>query len=279
MTPERTDSDLLDFHSIEGALSPFLDSLWAQLSTDLPLPPQLKEIPQDELLPPRYEVKVVRGESSTAAAQKHANGHATPHVNGNANGLKRRQPLARLRRNDRMTAKDHFQDVRLLEFEHVRPEDGVNEDDVMEYDSGDVFCVKPQNSDAQVERFLARMGWSNMKDELVEVKSHSPSKYIRPCPLKTCSDQILDIRPEATSRPPAPSHPLRAHQVPPRHRQRPTRLLLPHHPPLLSTRYLGTRKAGRVLHPGRGRRRDVRLRDACPTDNRGVLGGVSVCAL
>ena len=98
--------------------------------------------------------------------------------------------MARLTRNERMTAPDHFQDVRLLEFEHVfhattvhaaaAPPDGRDygsrEHAAMTYEPGDVFCIKPENAEASVQRFLDRMGWTDVKDEIVELQNLSESE-------------------------------------------------------------------------------------------------------
>ncbi|KDN39260.1 riboflavin synthase domain-like protein [Tilletiaria anomala UBC 951] len=188
---------------IEGALVPFLQTLFTQLQSDFVLPTSLKEIPEYELLPPQITVRLLShslatGQTSNASA---INGSAT------SNGKEKvRQGLARLTRNERMTARDHWQDVRLLEFEHVgwrSLSDDLNSNDDperecrwlqmnshdksggecysdMKYEAGDIFCVKAHNSDAHVDRFFARMGWSNMKEELVQLECLSQTRKLPP---------------------------------------------------------------------------------------------------
>lgn len=87
--------------------------------------------------------------------------------------------LARLTKNERMTDPKHFQDVRLLEFEHVSStttEQAV-EGQGLNYCPGDVLCLKPQNSDVDVERFLARMGWANDKHRVLTLASQDTSTF------------------------------------------------------------------------------------------------------
>lgn len=87
---------------IEGTLRPWLDKLWGTLDDALPpLEAGLSYIPDDELLPPAIGVSV-----------------AAEQVNGVASiqELDAGWRCARLAKNARMTATDHWQDVRLIEL-------------------------------------------------------------------------------------------------------------------------------------------------------------------
>ncbi len=207
------DADEQHLLGIEGALQPFLEAFWVRLEEWQPREKGVEEIPEDQLLPPRYEVRFVPEPEAEVAAT----------ASSSSRTLRQRYGIARLTRNERMTAKDHFQDVRLLEFADTRrsvqlPDDfaragpsrlpmtagagaekkqenghaGDAEEDAdagpgeMRYDAGDVMCVKPENSEAHVERFLQRMGWAKDRERLVHIASRSSGELAihRQCPRR-----------------------------------------------------------------------------------------------
>ena len=98
----------------EAVIDPWLSALWEKvLSTLYPLPPGKTIIPSDTILPPKYTVRFV-------TESKQSNGYETrPNSQKVENGAyNEQQPFqARLLSNDRVTATDHFQDVRLIRLD------------------------------------------------------------------------------------------------------------------------------------------------------------------
>lgn len=105
---ESGEADDQHYLGIEGTLRPWLDQLWNTLEEVLPpMPRGENRISDDEMLPPRIRVEIAKAQ----------NGY---HVNGKASSSKNILPAwtaARISKMERITASDHWQDVRLIEFE------------------------------------------------------------------------------------------------------------------------------------------------------------------
>lgn len=163
---EHGEGDEMHYLGLEGGLGPWLEEVWGRLDEVLPLPEGLKEVGRDEVLPPSTTVRVVQsdgtdeGDSSEEVLRKHLE----------QQGWTR----SRLGKNERMTAADHFQDVRLLEFvdspaktpplPSSRPGNGGNESDAPRtgitsttYQPGDVLCLHPINDTSSVTEMLTRL--------------------------------------------------------------------------------------------------------------------------
>lgn len=119
------EADDQHYLGIDGALQPWLDDLWSTLADLLPLPAGLESIPDDVILPPHIEVRVLEGVDNGSVATASGSNGAVQHDVAKSNGrdAKARDTAphamrwARLTRNERMTAEDHWQDVRQIEWE------------------------------------------------------------------------------------------------------------------------------------------------------------------
>ncbi|PWZ03531.1 hypothetical protein BCV70DRAFT_154840 [Testicularia cyperi] len=176
---EHGEGDDMHYLGIEGTLTPWLEQLWSQLDTLMPLPLGITEISRDEVLAPSTRIDVVdqNGTASTGNAHEDLTGHLK------SIGWQ----TLKLVTNQRMTAKDHFQDVRLLEF--LRPGLGSSEapsalrqnghesetrplslsaqdnghvfpTTQFHYEPGDVLCLHPVNDATAVHEMLDRLDLS-----------------------------------------------------------------------------------------------------------------------
>ncbi|CAG0894050.1 unnamed protein product [Cyprideis torosa] len=125
-------------------IDPWLKNLWNILLARLPLPPNRKPLDPEVPLPSRFEVLSVENVRSVLG-------------NDNSNqpeALSKGQPWslsnpfhAQIKANTRVTAKSHFQDVRLITFDITNSE--------MIFRPGDVALVQPQNLEEDVEGFFS----------------------------------------------------------------------------------------------------------------------------
>lgn len=94
--------------------------------------------------------------------------------------------IATLKTNKRVTAKDHFQAVHLLEFDI---------DSSVRYEPGDVAVVWPENSIEDVEEFLALL---NVPPDATFTLTTSDSEVripaITPCTVRQCAKSYFDIK-------------------------------------------------------------------------------------
>jgi sulfite reductase alpha subunit-like flavoprotein len=74
---------------------------------------------------------------------------------------------AKLTRNERLTAHDHFQDVRLIEFD-------CENTNRIQYEAGDVLAMRPSNLSKNVEKFLELFSHLDLKlCESIRIQSNS----------------------------------------------------------------------------------------------------------
>ncbi|RDX49050.1 riboflavin synthase domain-like protein [Lentinus brumalis] len=142
----RGEGDEQHHLGIQGALGPWMSTLSAVLLQIFPIPEGLTAEPLDNLPAPRVAIR---------SADKQAR-------------ITRKDPLVTDRQyhnavltcNRRMTAPDWYQDVRHFEFEL---------DENVQYEPGDVAVIHPEASSADVESFLACVGYANTADDPVEI--------------------------------------------------------------------------------------------------------------
>lgn len=140
---------LYSSHSVDGALLPWLEALALQLDEAFPLPPGKELIPEATLLPPR--VKARTEDKAPTAPTEPAGLQAT------------------LTTNRRMTAAEHWQDVRFLELalDPTTP--------VPAYQAGDVVSLFPANAPDAVQELLDRLAWADQADtQLVLTNTDRP---------------------------------------------------------------------------------------------------------
>ncbi|KAJ2744105.1 NAPDH-dependent diflavin reductase [Coemansia sp. BCRC 34301] len=149
----RGDGDDQHYLGIDGQLDPWLESLWGELLSRMPLP---RPIIADSVAPDAtFDVRFCDdGGDCSALAEQHA-------------GLGPMESTwhAVLKSSERITAADHFQDVRHVRF--------VVDDPAAEWAPGDCAVVRPQNLTDDVDSFLAAMGWANDADRPLRIAALS----------------------------------------------------------------------------------------------------------
>ncbi|KAJ1814333.1 NAPDH-dependent diflavin reductase [Coemansia sp. RSA 2598] len=148
----RGDGDDQHYLGADGALDPWLESLWSSLDSQYPMPrPQLGDA---TMPPPAFDVALHDGPDAGAAATVPAQPEA---VDGLGDGWFD----ARMAANERLTADQHFQDVRRISFEPSAP---------VEWVPGDWAVLRPRNQSDSVDEFLRLMDWLDVADRPLSVR-------------------------------------------------------------------------------------------------------------
>ena len=114
--------------------------LWPVLEMLYPAPEGLVPIPENQLLSPRYLVALKTSPETINARE------LPPAISFSC----------RVKQNQRMTAKGHWQDVRHMILESQSP--------ALDYEAGDIAVVWPENSKEEVEIFLDTLHWTDIAD-------------------------------------------------------------------------------------------------------------------
>lgn len=114
------------------------------------MPTGAKPIEENVLLPPRVRTSVL--DAKPEAFLDQAPMHAT------------------LTTNKRLTAADHFQDVRLIELDL---DEGVG---LPAYKAGDVVCLMPENAPEKVDQLIQRLEWTKEADMRLSLTDTDPCK-------------------------------------------------------------------------------------------------------
>ncbi|XP_033122556.1 NADPH-dependent diflavin oxidoreductase 1-like [Anneissia japonica] len=166
----------------DAVVDPWLNALWEKLASLYPLPPNVEILPADHLPDPYYRVVPVNNEyihdkSSSYPWNGTTQSHTPPF-------------FARVISNERVTASDHFQDVRLVKMDIS--------DSSISYDPGDVVYIQPQNSAEAVQRFLDHMQLDPNK--VIHIHAGDPDHLLPPhwlltssCFLRQLVERYLDI--------------------------------------------------------------------------------------
>ncbi|KAJ3041224.1 NADPH-dependent diflavin oxidoreductase 1 [Rhizophlyctis rosea] len=140
----RGDGDDQHYLGLDGGLDPWLENLWNVILQLHPLP-KGKEIISSEILPdPSYEVEFL---DLAGIANEEAEGAGATLTYSTAEVLE----------NKRLTAPDHFQDVRHFAFALPNREG-------MKYQPGDVMVIRPCNLPDEVQQVINYFGWQEMAD-------------------------------------------------------------------------------------------------------------------
>lgn len=154
---------------VEGAYLHWVAILRKEVLRRWPLPAGVEEIPADTLLPPKWTLQfdgsgvVVPPELSEGVGVMQQIHAARP---GSI--------LGKVKRNERVTAEDHWQDVRHLSFS--LPES-------VEWEPGDTLSLSPKNFPEDVELFLSLQGWKSIADRPLRIYAPAQSDDIPPCPV------------------------------------------------------------------------------------------------
>lgn len=126
----------------DAVVGPWLCDLWRVVGELFPLPEGVAVIPDDNLLPPRYKVMFLDG----AFIAKDTSDAVDGSCEGRSPVSEHRPFRASVTDNKRVTASDHWQDVRLLTL------DITNSD--LKYSPGDVCHIQPKNLPDTVDEFM-----------------------------------------------------------------------------------------------------------------------------
>lgn len=155
-------------YRLEGLYLRWFRKFREHLSTTYPIPGGLEPLPEDEPLPPRFVLRF-----------KSQNGVASPDPSASSD-LVRNLPIPggktmTLVSNERITAPDHFQDVRLLKFDAPPDVDGSNVD----LGPGDTITLYPKNTPEDAQRLIDFMDWGSIADTAIDwpASSAPPSLY------------------------------------------------------------------------------------------------------
>ncbi|KAJ2717206.1 NAPDH-dependent diflavin reductase [Coemansia spiralis] len=158
----RGDGDDQHYLGIDGALDPWLDELWAALLARFPLPKPI--VPSSVAPDPSVDIAFVDSSLGGSVNDAMPAPDSCP---------------AQLVASERLTAADHFQDVRSIRFELEAP------DPRPVWSPGDCAVLRPANQAADVCAFLATMGWADCADVPLRVSARSGSAVSERIPAVT----------------------------------------------------------------------------------------------
>ncbi|PKK76336.1 riboflavin synthase domain-like protein [Rhizophagus irregularis] len=167
----RGDGDDQHYLGIDGTLDPWLEGLWKVLMEMHPLPSGLDVLHTDVLYPSfHFHIEFVDLDSENIANHD--------------------KIYARLVKNERITAHDHYQDVRHIEF-------NINSSD-FKYEPGDVLVVRPKNIPEEVDEFIKMMDWEEIADKAFKLVSKYedrkvPAHWDSVLTLRKMFENYLDI--------------------------------------------------------------------------------------
>ncbi len=168
-------------------VDPWIKEFWSKALEVFPLPPGLEPLPSDLLGPPRYKMVFKSDNDSNGQevnVQDKSYGPSNPY-------------MSELLSNDRVTARDHFQDTRLIELKIDQADQGLK------YNPGDVCLVQPQNRSTDVDKFLklmAHMGDPDRKFALIKNDDNIelPPRAVLENPdctsLRECAYKLFDFK-------------------------------------------------------------------------------------
>jgi sulfite reductase alpha subunit-like flavoprotein len=156
------------------------------LLEDFPLPDGIEPIADDVLLSPKWTLETIEEPSTSSdPLHSHKSGVTIPpdsSVESQAESSTEQEDIlpipgsviATLKSNTRVTAKEHWQDVRELTF--TIPEK-------IEYAPGDILSIYPKNAAEDVDSLVSLLEWSDIVDHPVRfcsIASSSPQEPVLP---------------------------------------------------------------------------------------------------
>jgi sulfite reductase alpha subunit-like flavoprotein len=172
------DEQSTDNGGAEANFDAWLAIVTQRLLEEFPLPEGVVQIPENELLSPRFKLTVDENRP-----KKH--GDLIKDLGMTRTGVCKGEVVS----NERMTAKDHFQDVRHLVFN--------TEEADMHYEPGDTVALYPQNNYEEVELLIKHQGWTDIADCRITVNEEFadsvPGGLVSPLTLRSLILYHLDI--------------------------------------------------------------------------------------
>ncbi|XP_056394205.1 NADPH-dependent diflavin oxidoreductase 1 [Hyla sarda] len=162
----------------DAAVDPWMIDLWDKILSLHPLPPGLSPISDLIMLPPKFSLRFLDKQTTpcNSAEIRGAPTELQPH-------------WAPLVTNQRVTAPEHYQDVRLIEFDITGS--GI------QYSPGDVVMIQPHNSPEDVQQFCSLLRLD--ADAVFVLDAHDPDTPApphlpQPCSVQHLVERYLDIR-------------------------------------------------------------------------------------
>ncbi|XP_053138677.1 NADPH-dependent diflavin oxidoreductase 1 isoform X2 [Hemicordylus capensis] len=165
----------------DAVIDPWLSDLWGKILAFYPLPPGLRVIGPDVVLPPKFTFQFLEEGASEGepCGQEEAFRDAPSEL---------RPFPARMVSNRRVTAESHFQDVRLIAFDVAGS--GI------EYAAGDVVMIQPHNSPEEVQLFCSLLRLDPEQRFVLrptESGTSLPAHLPQPCSIRHLVSHYLDI--------------------------------------------------------------------------------------
>nr|XP_045015660.1 NADPH-dependent diflavin oxidoreductase 1 isoform X1 [Jaculus jaculus] len=167
----------------DAAIDPWLEALWEKVLGLYPVPLDLPVIPPGIPLPSKFIFQFLQEAPSTGSGELSITSSAPQ---GPASEL---QPfLAPMVANERVTGLQHFQDVRLIEFDITGS--GIS------FAAGDVVLIQPSNSAAHTKQFCQVLGLDPNQYFVLQPREPGvpcPPGLPQPCSVRHLVSQYLDI--------------------------------------------------------------------------------------
>ncbi|KAI9030660.1 hypothetical protein CLU79DRAFT_694685 [Phycomyces nitens] len=170
MIHSRGDGDDQHYMGLDGELIPWLKELWDNVDRQFPLPKDMTMIPEDILypfythsfalisntLPPSFHIQFI--DEGTTKKEKVPESYSEAEFD------------VVVKANDRITAIDHFQDVRHIVLH--------NDSSLFTYEAGDTVSIMPQNLADEINQFLEQVDWAEHADRLIKIVPADPDRKI-----------------------------------------------------------------------------------------------------
>ena len=171
----------------EFVIDPWLENWWNKALQLYPLAEGVQPFSSKITLPPKYKLKVITDvHVDKSNCDKRSD---MSEQQGEACALN--PCLAKVTRNERVTSEDHFQEVRLIEFDTSQIKS--------KHKPGDVLMVQPHNLHEHVDEFISVLGLDpNLKFtlQLNDPNATLPLDSVlpTPCTVRECVQKYFDIQ-------------------------------------------------------------------------------------
>uniref|UniRef100_A0A6A7FQY1 NADPH-dependent diflavin oxidoreductase 1-like n=1 Tax=Hirondellea gigas TaxID=1518452 RepID=A0A6A7FQY1_9CRUS len=175
----------------------WLEHFWLKMGELYPSPEGLTPIANNVLPPPRYKVTFLSNNGGKNVVTETHLPQSDSAINQFVFDPTKEVTSSNIcpsmiTKLERVTSSDHFQDVRLVEFDVSNI--------LRKHKPGDVLMIQPQNTDADVKEFLDLIGIDggkmmeiNSSDLKMAVKEIAPCVLEQPCTMYQCAKKYFDI--------------------------------------------------------------------------------------
>ncbi|XP_069940064.1 NADPH-dependent diflavin oxidoreductase 1 isoform X1 [Cherax quadricarinatus] len=167
-------------------IDPWLNNWWNKVLELFPLPAGREPLNTSVLLPSKYKTRFVESsDGSDCLIQERCLAESQNRVCAST------MYLAEVTLNKRLTSPQHFQDVRLVEFDVTCIKEKQK--------PGDVLMVQPQNLENHVDEFMNILGLN--PEQVFYLECNDPNAPLppisilpRPCTVRQCVQKYFDIQ-------------------------------------------------------------------------------------